>query len=414
MRLAQQAARPLFFGPASQSSWALLQPRGVISVLTVQGCSSDHCRVAVDGLFFLLPVHLCSLVAANKPFARALCLDHSSFDPGSTGCGGGVSAAASSMSVVRSLRGFDPTSRAHLDPSDPQSLQFSPSALYQAKLAASLESLGVSLLLAPQESVSQRIADLCAAHGIVLLPLPTQLLAHAASIAGCSIVVGDVLDALEEHCSRHACVLSVLPFGQTATHCIVQLGREDGGAESGAVVSSVLLCAPTLAQGRAWRDRFWRCVQRLAYAYSGSSLVPAGLVEALCILQLQEQARGGREGGGPPDMSSRFAPLLDKFLATVASNAFGCDGAQTHCQAQTSVKALAARLGQLLPPSQTDAAALASLTVEQKLELWSLAPRLPTTECQGDDHALDVCSVKTDALRAAISAVKTVLLSSIH
>ena len=421
MHLALQAARPLFFGPCAEAAaWALEQPRNAISVLMVPGCSSDHCQVAVDGLYFRLPNRLlCSQELSPSPtlFQRALCLDLLAFDPGSSGCGGGASdAAKSSSSAFRRLDALDASfSQAQFNPLDPQSLQFSPAALYHSKLMATLYSLGVTLLVVPQDAASEQIVDLCSAHGVTVLPVPAPFLTRAASVVG-GAVVCDVLDALEEHCSRHACQVSVLPFGESTTHRLARLCCVQDALVATTRHSSVLLCAPTLAQARAWQDRFWRCVQRLALAHSGAPLVPAGLVEALCVLQLRKKS----ESLPLPLLlrdASILSELLEKFLAIVASNAFGCDAAQTQLAIHQSVEALADSLLEAEPSLDDDNHNHHS--VYSKLKLWNLAPRLmppPTerSEAQQRAESLDVGPVKAEALRAAVTAAKNVLLATIN
>jgi len=497
MHLAVQATRPLLCDRDIESahiSAILRQPRSAITVLTVPGCPAEHSRVVTDGVFFRLPLSLSSQLRvdddggynsssssssssckAPRKFSRALCLSLDDFNPGSTGCGGGASAAANSVNVVQ-LRSFvaassewdsrsnnsnnsssNSTATALFDPLNPLSLQFSPTALYHSKVVAKLLCLGVTLLVAPQEAATQQVIDLCQTHRVTLLPVPRKLLVHVAAVVGC-VVVSDVLDALEEHCSRHACELSLLdclglgeasvaPPSATSSQCLVQLARSSSASNSdigdpscwscgvgvGVGVptppqsSSVLLCAPTLAQARSWQDRFWRCTRRLVLGYTGSGLVPAGLTEALCIAILQRRMDMERSFGqeGPSATATglflRYSALLEKFWAVVASNGFGCDRVETHSQVQRSVAAISAELAELAAArgggasgSQgTSLLVELELTKEQKLRLWRLAPR-PLTRCEDTREApapaLDVCSVKVEALRAAVTTAKLLLL----
>ena len=491
MHLAVQATRPLLCDRDIESahiSAILRQPRSAITVLTVPGCPAEHCRVVTDGVFFRLPVSLSSQLRVNddggsnsssssssssckapRKFSRALCLSLDEFNPGSTGCGGGASAAANSVNVVQ-LRSFvaassewdtqsnnsnsssNSTAAALFDPLNPLSLQFSPTALYSSKVVAKLLCLGVTLLVAPQEAATQQVIDLCQTHGVTLLPVPRKLLVHVAAVVGC-VVVSDVLDALEEHCSRHACELSLLdclglgggasvaPPSATSSQCLVQLARSSSatnsdigdpscwscgvGVPTPSQSSSVLLCAPTLAQARSWQDRFWRCTRRLVLGYTGSGLVPAGLTEALCIALLQRRMDMERSFGqeGPSATATglflRYSALLEKFWAVVASNGFGCDRVETHSQVQRSVAAISAELAELAAArgggasgrQGTSLLVELDLTKEQKLRLWRLAPR-PLTRCEDtrEAPALDVCSVKVEAVRTAVTTAKLLLL----
>jgi hypothetical protein len=269
-----------------------------------------------------------------------------------------------------------PSATALFDPLNPQSLQFSPSALYHSKLVAKMKSLNVSLLVVPLEAVSQQMIDLFATNEWSLVPVPMHLLSHAALVLGCTLV-GDVLDAVDEHCSRFPCDLSILPFGQSATHSLVRLSRciNDSNGIGYAENSSVLLCAPTLAQARSWQDRFWRCVRRLALGYTNSALVPSGLIEVVSMILLKnrlEQSRG--QDSTKLKWYNSHSDLLYKFLAVVASNAFGLDGALLDIKIQNSIDALSTIIPTLVKSTPFSCHSLPNLTNDEKLSLWQHAP----------------------------------------
>ena len=426
---------------------ACFQLRHCVSVTLAPGYS--HCRsfTQTNCVLFLTPeADLHSLVRPGlqsrmRP-GSVLCVDGSAL----YGSSGGASGAAVGLSVTKIQHSHDLLLRGAelFDPLNPRSLQFSPLALQRNLLLRRLSALGVKLVLAPSEAVCTEAVDLLRQGGIALVATPRAVLEQAAAVSGCEIV-GEALEAIAGHCSRFCVDFAALDCTRSPSMCLAKLSRHthshshshadadgdgDGDknedskddlfedcAESSVVGVGVLICAPTLAQARSLRDRFWRSGERLVLAVGGSPLVPSGLVEALCLASIDRMHDKARMMG--------LGEVLYMVVSAAANNAFGLSHAESHVELERSSSALRKQLlGQGAQNCGDDdglfflqrlAAASHSQNTHSRrqkiLALWALAPAMaraagPEAVADGGREALDLTMIRIGALKAAISTVK--------
>jgi len=430
---------------AAEGFWGLracFRLQHYVTVTIAPGYAHSRSLAQTSCVLFLTPeaelrglVPRTGLQSLLRP-GSVLCVDGSAL----YGSSGGASAAAAGLSVTKIQHSHDLLLQGTelFDPLNPRSLQFSPLALQRNLLLTRLSALGVKLVLAPTESVCTEAVDLLRQGGITLVATPRGVLEQAAAVSGCEMV-GEALEAFPAHCSRFCVDFTALDCTRSPSLCLAKLSRhahahegevgdknEDAEDEDYNCAASpeagvgVLICAPTLAQARSLRDRFWRNGERFVLAVGGSPLVPSGLVEALCLASLNSAHYKVRMRG--------LEEVLYKVVFTAANNAFGLSRAEGHAELERSSSALQAQLlGKCVHNCGSDEDDLFSLqrlvanhsphTRRQEiLELWALAPAMAKAagseaEADGGREALDVTMVRIEALKAAISTVK--LLSAL-
>lgn len=426
MRLASQAAAALgssSSGPPDEdedipADVSMQAVHARVHVILLPGVAAERSRAVVDGLVFRCEAHVCERLRLRQGqgqgqgqqravYHRCLVLDSETFEAG-TGQGGGGSLlpGGSSATHVLLVSSTVLSPAALHDPTSAASLQFSPRALYFRRVAEVVTRLGVDLVLCADSAATRLVLD---SLPCAIVALPPGLLRHAAHVAGC-VTVGDILDADEGNCSRHAVSVSTVFFQDTQSpQALLQLERScaDLGTtfeeeEAGCACVSVVVCAPTAAQVRATADRFWRSLARLHHLGSSQVLPGGGLCELLVALHLEEEARhGSRELAG-------YALVMRSFVALLL-----CNAGATPAEGSAAMDAAAVRLTALLLPSESRSvlAAVQSLSEPEKTAV--LMPLAPALGVAGDGHgALDVVTVKSGAMRAAVSAVRVMCLGS--
>lgn len=369
-----------------------------INVMLVHDSSYNLCQVFPDSILLRVPNTTFLFIADGDSFSRVLCVGLTYVQDAFR-----VPSASINLSVASQCIALNSQPSVLLDPTNPCSLQFSAKALYYTQLIARLRSLEVTLLLIPRDASSVEFEDFLNSNSIAVLAVSPDQLEQAAALIGC-IIVGDVLDANIAQCSHHTLHFSILSTADNnlKSDSLVKLSKLKGPDVLERTESvSVLLSAPTLSQTHALQDRFWRCVCRLKLCLTGSQLVPAGLVEALTILHLR----------GQDDKGKCYTRVLEKFLAIIASNAFGVPFDDFHQCLDRTIHALSHCIFSMRRERHSHEISviecIASLSSIQKLELWKLA-KFTNGDGENMNEALDVCSIKVEALRSAISAVMAI------
>ncbi|XP_030223474.1 chaperonin-containing T-complex member BBS12 [Gadus morhua] len=211
---------------------------------------------------------------------------------------------------------------------------------------AALLRLGVELVLV-SGAASDALGPPCLARGMLLVERVRPSVLRALARASGAVPVA-YASQLSERCVGAG--VTVTPWRDLKEHQAVCVSARAPGGLATAVLTG---CVPARLQ--ALEDEFWACARRLQRALQDGALLPgAGIIEMLCVHDLQEHARRplAGPGGAEPEAGAAgglcrdtvlmlMAEALTDYVATVTANS----GLISKLQARRVVEQEVERLG---------------------------------------------------------------------
>ncbi|XP_056457135.1 Bardet-Biedl syndrome 12 protein [Gadus chalcogrammus] len=211
---------------------------------------------------------------------------------------------------------------------------------------AALLRLGVELVLV-SGAASDALGPPCLARGVLLVEQVRPSVLRALARASGAVPVA-YASQLSERCVGAG--VTVTPSRELKEHQAVCVSaRAPGG------LATVVLTGCVPARLQALEDEFWACARRLQRALQDGALLPgAGIIEMLCVHDLQEHARRPLAGPGEAEPEAGaagglyrytvlmlMAEALTDYVATVTANS----GLISKLQARRVVEQEVERLG---------------------------------------------------------------------